>query len=205
MKLYVIRHGQSLGNVNQHKTPNDGLTDLGKKQARKVADYFESISVSRIFCSPFRRVVETATPLAVDQEKRITLSPELSEIFDCVKRRDHKWESREELEKQFPFATFAKTDEIKKQWWPNYPETEEVEVKHRVKSFFEKIIIPLLEKDEHVVIFGHRATTAQLKKFLCPDVSYEDHGNAVIFEYTLDENGTCVENKEITEHLEGLV
>lgn len=83
MFLYIIRHAQSLGNLQQHRTPDDGLSPLGYQHADLIPAAFAGVPVSVIYCSPFRRTIETATPLARAQGLRLTLVPELSEIFDA--------------------------------------------------------------------------------------------------------------------------
>jgi 2,3-bisphosphoglycerate-dependent phosphoglycerate mutase len=91
MELYIIRHGQSANNVTMLRNPNDRghydppLTELGWQQARALADYvanhtnvdvwveqppetrevMKGFGITRLFCSPMRRALETTLPISV--------------------------------------------------------------------------------------------------------------------------------------------
>ena len=57
--FYLIRHGQKNKNIG-----NPGLTDLGKKQAKLTGQYLSSFKIDKIFNSPSKRTLETATIIA---------------------------------------------------------------------------------------------------------------------------------------------
>ena len=63
MKLYFVRHGESEANT-QHVISNResrfGLTELGKEQARILAEQLSDIPITMIFSSPVLRAKETA-------------------------------------------------------------------------------------------------------------------------------------------------
>ncbi|MEI7986039.1 MAG: histidine phosphatase family protein [Armatimonadota bacterium] len=64
MRLYLIRHGRTNNNleqVTQGWTDTD-LDELGKVQAKAVANYFEPIPLQHIFSSDLKRSYETAVP-----------------------------------------------------------------------------------------------------------------------------------------------
>lgn len=69
MNLYIIRHGQSEGNINPQayydmpdwKIP---LTEEGKKQAEKVSDQLRNLYKPFIYSSPYIRAKETANIIA---------------------------------------------------------------------------------------------------------------------------------------------
>lgn len=72
--IFLVRHGQSLGNVdkNIYLTVPDykvELTDLGKEQAKKAASTIHeklsqhSIHRAAMYCSPFCRTRQTAEPI----------------------------------------------------------------------------------------------------------------------------------------------
>lgn len=202
--MYIIRHAQSLGNLQQHRTPDDGLSPLGQQQAERIPAAFAGVPVSVIFCSPFKRVIETATPLARAKGLRLTLVPELSEIFDAEERRDHPWESTVQLETRYPHASFIYRHQPGNRWWPVWPEREEVEVRQRVRQFYESDIAPLLGTDTHVVVVGHGATTAQLKDLVDQGAGRRAHANVVVHAYELDRDGKVASSRVMTEHLASL-
>ena len=65
MQLYLIRHGQSENNARpEHMRVEDAeLTELGHQQARHLAPWIATLELDRLFCSPFRRALQTAWPL----------------------------------------------------------------------------------------------------------------------------------------------
>ena len=62
MYLYLVRHGQSEGNVlgNFHGHTDYPLTELGHQQAREVAEKLKEISFTRCCASDLRRAWDTA-------------------------------------------------------------------------------------------------------------------------------------------------
>lgn len=87
--LYVIRHGESKGNV---RTCSDGLgikeladpplTEKGKAQAKALGEYLKDIPMDGVFASGLLRAVETATFLLKNQSDDLTLEilPDLTEV-----------------------------------------------------------------------------------------------------------------------------
>ena len=65
MELLLIRHGEAtpiLEEIAEGADPQ--LTERGRDQARRLADWYRHDGVSAIVSSPLRRAVETAEPLA---------------------------------------------------------------------------------------------------------------------------------------------
>lgn len=62
MLLLLVRHGQSLGNVEERIQGNDDpLTDLGREQARAVARALAARGdITHLYASPLDRALETA-------------------------------------------------------------------------------------------------------------------------------------------------
>ena len=78
--LYLVRHGESLGNVNKRYC---GITDIelslnGKEQAKIAASNLEDLKVLNIYTSPLKRACETAK--IISEEINVNLS-----IVDCLK------------------------------------------------------------------------------------------------------------------------
>ncbi len=80
--IYLIRHGQSEGNLHDlflGHTDLD-LTPLGKKQAERVASYFEDISIDKIYSSDLMRAFHTSLPLAEKKGLPVIKREDLREI-----------------------------------------------------------------------------------------------------------------------------
>lgn len=62
MKLYVVRHGETIENSNDCLCGriNSSLTEKGKEQAKQVKKYFENKSIDLIVSSPLERCKQTA-------------------------------------------------------------------------------------------------------------------------------------------------
>jgi broad specificity phosphatase PhoE len=83
MRLFLIRHGQTPGNVlGQLDTahPGPGLTDLGSRQAAVLPAVLRPEPIDAIFASTLVRTQLTARPLADDRGLEIQVSGGLHEI-----------------------------------------------------------------------------------------------------------------------------
>lgn len=67
MKLYFVRHGESVANVEK-VVSNRGfqhpLTDKGRQQVMNLADSLKAVEIAHIFTSPLQRAVQTAEILS---------------------------------------------------------------------------------------------------------------------------------------------
>ena len=83
MRLLLIRHGQTPGNVlgrldTEH--PGPGLTDLGLRQAAAIPDALRFDPIDAIFVSTLLRTRLTAHPLAVDRGLELQVATGVHEI-----------------------------------------------------------------------------------------------------------------------------
>lgn len=88
MDIILIRHGQSVANKKKLLISNesDGLTSLGKDQSRQIAVAFErdGFLPDLIYCSPWKRAVETANIIFPDSLVSITLDERLAETHPGI-------------------------------------------------------------------------------------------------------------------------
>lgn len=89
LELYLIRHGQSIGNAGLTKENpslkefNDPcLSSLGIEQAKKLGLYFSDICFDEIYSSALIRAVQTATEIIKQQpmKKELNILPLLTEM-----------------------------------------------------------------------------------------------------------------------------
>jgi alpha-ribazole phosphatase len=76
MKLYLVRHGESEGNVGRyHQTATEKLTTKGLVQAKLVAQRFHGVKVDHIIASTMTRAQQTAKEIASVVKKDIIDQP----------------------------------------------------------------------------------------------------------------------------------
>jgi broad specificity phosphatase PhoE len=83
MRLLLIRHGQTIDNVNGDLgtvIPGPVLTELGQEQARAIPAALADEKIEAIYASTMRRTSLTATPLAAELGIEIEIQDGLREI-----------------------------------------------------------------------------------------------------------------------------
>src|SRR5512144_1828975 len=80
--LYLVRHGESLGNVNPGLRRQDDppLTDRGLAQAARAAEALASIGIDAVFSSPLRRARETAEAIGAAAGLPVQTVPGFAEV-----------------------------------------------------------------------------------------------------------------------------
>lgn len=96
MILYLIRHGQSANNLlaeqlkeqpeslpfetyMSQRVAEPPLTELGEKQAKRLGAYAKGMTISRLYCSPMLRTMQTIQPLAESLKRDPTVWIDLHE------------------------------------------------------------------------------------------------------------------------------
>ena len=84
MKIYLIRHGESIGNVKKGfisgQSDQNGLTFKGKVQAIRTAYLIKGRKIDRIFASPVARAKETAQVIGESAGKKVEYRDFLKEL-----------------------------------------------------------------------------------------------------------------------------
>lgn len=81
MELVLVRHGLPMRVENEPGVPADPpLSEVGRDQARRVADWLAPEGFDVVYSSPMRRAVETAEPLAERLGLEVTIDDELAEL-----------------------------------------------------------------------------------------------------------------------------
>lgn len=72
-QILLIRHAQSANNAlpEPQRVPDPGLTSLGQQQAEKLAAFLAVNPPTHLYCSGFRRALETTSPIA----RKLSLRP----------------------------------------------------------------------------------------------------------------------------------
>lgn len=100
MTLYLIRHGESQTNRTKHFAGQKDfpLTELGHRQAQRLAMFFEDIPLDAVYSSDLSRAMDTVIPTACSQGLVVQPRKELREVYAG------KWEGMafEELPREYP-------------------------------------------------------------------------------------------------------
>ena len=81
MKIYLVRHGQSEGNVRElwYGSSDLPLTDLGQQQAREAGEKLRGVSFSACYASPLIRAKDTADLVMEGRNEPMYIVPDLRE------------------------------------------------------------------------------------------------------------------------------
>ena len=98
MLLYLVRHGESVFNLERRIQGqlNVELSEFGHRQANAVADALAGQPIDAVFCSPLRRAMETAQPIAERLHLEINTDDRLKEINAGIFQGLH-WSEIEKL------------------------------------------------------------------------------------------------------------
>ncbi len=82
LRLYFMRHGETVWNTERRY---QGMTDIelskeGLRQADCAAKRFKSIKIDKIYCSPLKRAMATAKPIAEEKGLDINVEDSFREI-----------------------------------------------------------------------------------------------------------------------------
>lgn len=142
MKLYVVRHGETLENSNNCLVGriNSSLTEKGIEQAREVAKYFENKQIDLIVSSPLDRCKQTAEVIANNKIDIV--------YSDSLLGRDHG-----------EFTGVHKSLINFDEYW-NYNKNIQYEKAESVKTLYDrvaKLVEDLKEKysDKNIIIVTH--------------------------------------------------
>ena len=157
--IYVMRHGESSVNVARQlkcKLRDGDLTDLGRAQATKAADWLSDKNIARIYASPFDRAQQTAQIVAEHLGLQIETLDGLAEN-DCgdLEGRDDQeaWKAWVRVFDRW----------IKGEWEARYPEGESF------REAYDRLLGALLtaKSDENTLMVTHGGITRAVLPYLC--------------------------------------
>lgn len=150
-KIYVIRHCESKANAKRQYScsikDDEGLSDLGKIQARELAGFFSGIDIKKIYASPFLRTRQTADAIA----RYIKTEMDIDENFRELDCGEWNGKTEDEIKEKFP-----------NEWngWHYDPQNNPIpkgeslfEIEARVLPQFQRIIKE--HNNENVAIVTH--------------------------------------------------
>ena len=109
MKLYVARHGQTDWNSENRVcgSTNRPLTDLGKEQAKALAENMKDKGIDVIIASPMMRAMQTAGAVSLSTGIPVMMDDRLREhdygTFEGIDRsKDEYWQQKYQFAAKFP-------------------------------------------------------------------------------------------------------
>lgn len=148
MELYIIRHGESQGNLVTKDMPDAELTELGRRQAEEVADCMASVPLDRVIASPLVRAIETARPLA----RKLGMPIEIwKNTYEVRSKGLYVGPARQQLKAAYPEAVFP--EEMEADGWI-YPGDETAETgNRRAREVYAELVRRF--SGERVAVFAH--------------------------------------------------
>ncbi|WP_455539751.1 histidine phosphatase family protein [Terrisporobacter sp.] len=169
-KLILVRHGTTICNEDRVLSgfTDSKLSEKGKLQAKKLAEFLKNDKIDKIYTTPFSRTKETVEILA--KIKNIQL--EESNLLNEINFGDFEGLSFKQIEKDYP-------EELKKMikdgFEYKYPNGESlIDTFYRVAKQIEII----LEKNENknILICSHGGTIRNIISYLLSN-DYKYHWN----------------------------
>jgi broad specificity phosphatase PhoE len=171
VKIYFVRHGESVANVlgefsnSGYKHP---LTSLGIEQARLLGESLTSFNISRIFTSPVLRAVQTAEILSRILNAKVEITEALREwslgIFEGTRDESGWAMHRQVLE---DWLVHRRLDS-------KIPGGESyLEIKERFVPFIDQLVQEGQNTDKNVVLVGHGGLYITMLPVIFKNIDYE--------------------------------
>lgn len=156
MDLFLIRHGQSIGNTVTYDMADGELTELGRSQAALVLAGMKGAGVTHIVSSPLMRAIETAQPLARETNLPIRV---WVETFEVRNKGAYRGPSVAEMTKMYPEIRFE--DEVEPDGWYCSGDEDEEKAHGRALRIIERLRREF-PGDERVALFSHSGFNRRL-------------------------------------------
>lgn len=150
-RILLIRHGQSANNAlpEEQRVCDPDLTDLGRQQASRLAEYMAKEGrITHLYCSAFRRALETTRPIATRLEVPVRIRADIFEKGGCYSgydenKRGESGLGARELKAEFPDWEVDHRINDQGWWGKNYETLESAAERARVvHDWFSQDISP---------------------------------------------------------------
>jgi broad specificity phosphatase PhoE len=172
--LYIVRHGESRGNVERKVFPavEDYLTDKGKQQAIALGQHLKDVVITRAYSSDYSRTLETAKLVIQHQSASNALGGEDITLDKRLRERDlGVYEGLTYRE--------ALLDVIKSKVHVNklvIPQAETFDaINARADAFFKEVLTEAFDSDvqnETILAVTHALFMNRVMLYLEPDSEY---------------------------------
>jgi broad specificity phosphatase PhoE len=151
MKIYILRHEER----TKDATFFSPLTKNGLINSINLINILKKHNITKIFCSPFIRTLQTIYPFAKDKNIKINIEYGLCEILhpDIIPRKSYNVELPDYLCEEFNYnpkykSIIKNTDLI-------YPEDAKI-LENRTKKILKSIIQNHYKTDENILLVTHQ-------------------------------------------------
>ena len=204
-KIIMVRHGESVTNVTRVFTGqlDVPLTETGREQALRMAEYMDKYHVDKMYASPLVRALDTAKAIAIRQNCQIETVDALMEI------NAGNWHGRpfEEIAEEFPETYQAWRKDIGTAVTDGGESC--AQLYDRVVGFFEKV---LQEPEETVCLVCHATPIRMIESFIeagsvkaAQEIPWVPNASVTVYEYDgafhLVERGTSHYMKDLISNL----
>ncbi len=162
MRLYLIRHAESQNNAlpESQRVEDPGITEQGYRQAEHLATRVRELGLTKLFTSPFRRTLQTTSPIYEATKLTPSVRVALHEEGGCY--TGHTVENmagrpgmgRSDIEREFPgFAVSADMDD--RGWWTSELHESHALARRRAEALFRRTVDEFGGTDERVAFVMH--------------------------------------------------
>ena len=162
MRLYLIRHAESQNNAlpESQRVEDPGITELGYRQARHLAERVGGLGLTKLFTSPFLRTLQTTSPIYEATKLTPNVRVALHEEGGCYS--GHTPENmagrpgmgRSDIEREFPgFIVSAELGDGG--WWTSALHESNELASRRAARLFQRTVDEFSDTDEQVAFVMH--------------------------------------------------
>ncbi len=196
-KLILIRHGESEWNKLGIWTgiTDVGLSEKGFEEARNVGEVLKDVPISVAYIADMKRAKETYAEIAkvLKLEVPTVVHSALNERDYGIYTGKKKWEIKDEIGEEAFMS-------LRRSWDGPVPGGETLkDVYNRTVPYYEKEILPRLQKGEHVLISAHGNSLRSLIKYLervsDSDIAHVEIGIGQAYLYEINPDGTAADKK----------
>lgn len=154
--LYLVRHGETVFNLEDRIGGDPELTPMGCKQAQALAFHFKTQRIPLVFTSSLKRTRQTAMPVArIQQDCSIIPLAEFDEIHSGICEEM----SYKEIRERYPEVAEARR---KDKYGYVYPGGEGYStMESRIERGLRKVFY-LSRPEDNIMIIGHRAVNRMI-------------------------------------------
>jgi broad specificity phosphatase PhoE len=189
-RFYLIRHGESLGNIGLDAGYDPALSPNGHAQVKKCAAFIRDICTGTgvIYTSPLERCIITAEAIYRATDFPVKLEPDLHEYFsfNMVHSKKLKFETLTEKKDKFKFLILPAG--YQDQWWPSAGEKPS-DLELRISIFRNRLLREERDTD-NIICIGHWCSVKALAEAFIPGVELKYVANAAVTSIVKKEDGS---------------